>query len=527
MQREFFARKASGLVRQISAKDALVLNVVNSAPTFAFMFIMFSAVLYQGVNMSLATVVAIPFTFLVALSYYFFAVTMPRSGGDYVWVSRSLHPAIGFMESFLWMAVLLSYFGPMGAWPLDPCFRSILVNWGTLTNTPAMIEQAGALVNTTNLFATSLIVTIIGCGIHFFSTKTLFRYYWVCFGLTAIGLLAYAIPMLATGHQGFVARFNELSGLNYSDIVSSAQSGGYFTGFAISGTMLGTVFAFLNLLGYQWATYVGGEVKDVSRSQMIACLGQVLICGLWTLIIYQVTYVVAGSEFINGASYLALTGNSVWTAPVPPALNYLVVFATDNPWIAALPAIGLAGAVLACSTSWVTMATRCIFAWSFDRAIPIGFSHVDQRFRAPRNAVALAFVVSLMYVFLNYFTGVLKYLAYGNLGSFIPVFIIGIAMMVFPFRRKDIFETAPKLVQTRVSGFPLMTILGAITTAVGAFISVFSVMPVFTGAPIEPAYILAIAVTAIIPLVIYGIAYWYNQRIGIDMSLGFREVPPA
>jgi len=44
----------------------------------------------------------IAFGIVIPLSLVFamFAAAMPRSGGDYVYVSRTLHPAFGMMSSF-------------------------------------------------------------------------------------------------------------------------------------------------------------------------------------------------------------------------------------------------------------------------------------------------------------------------------------------------------------------------------------------------------------------------------------------
>jgi amino acid transporter len=35
----------------------------------------------------------------MALVYAFFSAAIPRSGGDYVYISRTLHPLLGFVAS--------------------------------------------------------------------------------------------------------------------------------------------------------------------------------------------------------------------------------------------------------------------------------------------------------------------------------------------------------------------------------------------------------------------------------------------
>ena len=525
--REFFTRKASGLVRQLSASDALMFNVLNMGLVWTFIYIVYGPLLYPGVNMANTVLIAAGPVFLVSLTFMFFAVAMPRSGGDFVWVSRSIHPAVAFMENFLLAAIMLSFMGPVGGWVLDPGLTSMMINWGTLTNNPALIDQAHLLVNPNNLFIVATIVAVVLVGLNFAGTRTVWRFQWACFAFVILGIFLFIFAMLTAGHDGFVTRFNQISGTNYDSIIKAAQSAGYDTGFTTTGLLFGTVYAFLNFFGFQWSTYVGGEVKDVHRSQVIAILGSVLLFAALAFISFETSYLVAGSEFVHAAAFLSMTGNSAWALPMAAWSNYLVVFATNNPWIAALVGFSIVASAFGALMTVVVFATRLVFAWSFDRIIPTAFSSVDQRFHAPRNALALVLVISMIYNYLAFYTSVLSFLSYGILGQWLTTAIIGVAAIVFPFRRKDIFEKAPKLVQAKVGGIPVMAILGVITAVTGALVSVATVVPQFTGAPVNPYYVLAIFLTMFVALVIYGIAYKYNQQLGIDMRVGFREIPPA
>jgi amino acid transporter len=511
----------------MSGWDAMTYNVVAQGHVWPFLYIVWGPALFAGADMPVTVIIATLVTLALSMTYYLFSVTMPRSGGDFVWVSRSLHPSIAFPSSFLFAIIIMSFLGIIGGWVVDPSLRSIFVVWGVLTNNGSMVTQITALLTPTNEFIVSTLVVLLACLLNLIPAKTMVRVLWTCFLIGLLGIFTFCGVMLAAGHATFVARFNLLSGANYLGIINSAQSAGYFTGFAVFATVLGTMYAFQNFLGFAYSIYVGGEVKQVNRSQGIGIIGSTLVLGLVTWAIYEVSYDVIGPEFMHSAAYLAMNGNSAWTLPMLPYLNYLVAFATPNPWLGILPGIGLMAAAFGCCIVLVSMSTRMIFAYSFDRILPTMMSDVDDRFHVPRNAVGLTFIIAMVFVYLAFFSSVLTYYTYSSIGLWIPQIIIGIAAMVFPYRRKDILEKAPGFVKKQVAGIPILTICGAITTVVAVFNTIVPITPLYTGAAINPIYILAILVTIVPGPVIYGLAYWRNRRMGIDMSVGFRELPPA
>ena len=502
-------------------------NVVAQGHVWPFLYIVWGPVLFAGVDMPSTVIIATIVTAALSVTYYLFSTSMPRSGGDFVWVSRSLHPLIAFTSSLLFAIIMMSFLGIIGGWVVDPALRSVLVVWGVLTSNAAMVTQVSALLTPTNLFIVSSIVVLLACVLNLIPTKTMIRILWACFIIGLMGVLAFSGAMIAVGHEGFVARFNQLSGANYLEIIHSAQSAGYFTGFAVFATILGTMYAFQNFLGFAYSIYLGGEVKEVNRSQAIGIFGSTIVLGLVTWAVYKIAYVVMGSDFMHSAAYLAMTGNGAWTLPMIPYLSYMVAFATDNPLLGILPGIGLMAAAFGGCVVLVSMSTRMIFAYSFDRILPTRMADVDDRFHVPRNAVGLVFVIAIFFVYLAYFTPVLSYYAYSSIGLWIPQIIIGVAAMVFPYRRKDILEKAPSFVQKKIGGIPILAVFGAITTIVSTFNAIVPVMPLYTGAPINPIYISAILVTILPGPIIYAIAYLYNRRMGIDMTMGFRELPPA
>ena len=103
-----FVRNSTGLIREVSLFDAFIMNTLgmNVAVGAVYLFLQAQTAFPRG-SMLLAVVIG---TVLMAVTllwvYSEFAAAMPRSGGDYVFVSRVLHPIVGFLLSWsqgLWM----------------------------------------------------------------------------------------------------------------------------------------------------------------------------------------------------------------------------------------------------------------------------------------------------------------------------------------------------------------------------------------------------------------------------------------
>ena len=105
-----FLRNATGLVRELTAFDAF--NLVFSAVLvpIGFMDVMaFAPQFWPRANLFLAFLIAAPLLTCFGLVYLYFTVLMPRSGGDYVWISRTLNPFLGFVVNVSLTYVFLTW----------------------------------------------------------------------------------------------------------------------------------------------------------------------------------------------------------------------------------------------------------------------------------------------------------------------------------------------------------------------------------------------------------------------------------
>ncbi|MFI5449072.1 MAG: amino acid permease [Candidatus Bathyarchaeia archaeon] len=520
-QQQFFARKASGLIRTISARDALMFNMLLMGLNLPFLFAVFATALYPGVNLVWSSTIAAPLVFVIGMTWLFFTLCMPRAGGDFVWVSRSIHPSIGLVDS---LPLVIIYIGGstavIGQAVQNPGIAGMLAAFGQTNAIPFW-------TSTNVSFAIAVISIIVSLLVIGAGTKVTFKFAWVCFIIVCMGCLVYPAVMLSAGHAAFIARFEAVSGTTPQALINAAQSAGYNTGFTATGMILGMVYMFLNYYGFAWSSYYAGEMKEFQRSNVIAILGSIVLFWFITTFQYWVTYVVVGPDLFHAMSYLAVTGNSAYTLPYWPYLTYLVTFATDNPVLGAIAGFSLFVEAVATYVTYWVMTTRVMFAWSFDRLIPTKFSEIDQRFHAPRNAILLTALLAAVFVTLEYYGGqLLGFFTYLIMGAYTSGAIVGLAAIIFPYRRKDIFEKAPSYVKARVLGVPVMSILGLVTFISATSIAVFTTLPAFTGAPVNPLYVFFVVSIFVFAFVYYWVVVLYNKRRGIDMGVAYRELPP-
>ena len=123
------------------------------------------------VNELVAFALVIPLSFVFAM----FAAAMPRSGGDYVYVSRTLHPAVGMMSSFnntawwfLYGGVPSAFFARYG---LGPFLRTI----GHMTDSKRLTDWGDTLVGKNGTFIAGVILIVVLVAIFSRSLRLYFR----------------------------------------------------------------------------------------------------------------------------------------------------------------------------------------------------------------------------------------------------------------------------------------------------------------------------------------------------------------
>lgn len=521
---DMFVRNATGLVRELTAFDAF--NLVFAAilvPVGISQALTFGAAAFPGGNVALAFVLG-GILLLVGFGgvYVYFTLAMPRSGGDYVWVSRSLNPFIGFVVN-----VTLTF---------------VFVNWVAFNFTtmmtffvPAMAYVMGLPDSVSTFFSSQLnqfivatVLTALFTLLMMRGTKFAARFMMILFWVVWIGMALWYIGLIATSHDTFVANFAAGTGVKADDVIAAAKAAQYNvpTGLNWSMTLLAMLWAFQNLTGFEWTGYFAGEIKNIRRTVITSVIGGLaagaILYALGSLLVYNTV----GFELFSSGSFLAINAADKMPAGVNFVLPALTRFLSLPQALKVYIVLAFLLSIIWWTPAGFLLGTRNLFAWSFDRLAPGWVADVDLKLHTPVKATI---VIGVYIAFLNFMN------IYGGLGGLLVNIIavmslafifVGLAAVVFPYRRKDLFDNAPEAVRTRLGGVPLMSIAGVITMLSWAFVLYAALTQAQFGLKIEPVAMIEAFAVPVIAIIWYLVAVNMRKNQGVDMNRVFAEIPP-
>jgi amino acid transporter len=540
-----FTRNATGLVREVSMWDALIMNTLGMNVAVGSVLLLQQApAIFPGGNMVLAVVIGtLIMAFTLLWVYSEFAAAMPRSGGDYVFVSRALHPFLGWLLSWSQGIWLIFFWIGFNAWfALVSAAPTAMITIGSVTGHPGWISAANGLLAKHDflgihmqwyvfLFGTLLnvlfaLLLIFGGRVYWRVQKWLFLIAGLAI-LAMVGLLLARGTSVAASWDSFAAKNGTL---RYAQVIPAAKAAG-FSGaaapFSFTATLLMLPWVFF-VVGYaQGSAQIGGEVKRASRTQYFAMVGGVLINGLALAIIVLLATHSLGSGWLRSADYLAANDPAKLGLPggLPPGINFLTALMTHNVVLLGLLGLGFVIWALMGTPLSELQATRYMLAWSLDKAVPQQLGDVSDTYHTPIKGILLCAVTGEIALFA--LVQIPQASLLGALLAQIAAFIVvSIAGILFPYRLKAVWESAGG---RRILGVPAVTLAGiggviALGVLLGEFVLNSSISATF-------AVTRALSLEFMIGVVVLG-AIWYvvawrlNARKGINIGLAYREIPP-
>jgi amino acid transporter len=539
-----FLRKATGLVREVGLADAFIMNTIgmNVAIGAVFLFLQASANFPKGSMLLSVIIGTVLMAFTLLWVYSEFAAAMPRSGGDYVFVSRALHPFIGWLLSWSQGAWLIFFWVGFNAWfALVFAVPVALSTIGGVTGQGAWTDISDGLLKQYSLFGLHTQWWVIGIGtlinagfgaLLIFGGQGYWRWQKFAFLfaggsiLLAILFLIFKGSDLSSAWNGFV---RGSSGLRFEQIIPAAREAGYqgAGGFSLKQTILMLPWVFF-VVGYaQGSAQIGGEVKRAARNQYIAMVGGVLVNGAVLALLVILFTGAVGSNWIGSLGYLANTAPDTLALPggILPGFNFIISLLTHNVLVLLFIGIGFVMWALNGTPLSELQATRYMLAWSLDRTVPPATGDVSDRFHTPVKAIVFATItgeIALILLTINASASLLGAL----LAQILAFIVVSIAGIVFPYRLRELWESAGG---RRILGIPAVALAGIGGVLVlGAMMLIFIVNPTINATfavtrRLSLAFMIGVVVVGAIW---YAVAYAVNRSKGVDLSLIYREIPP-
>ena len=396
-----FLRKASGVVKAFSPFDAYAYNTLalNCVYLGAIAFLTASWAMPGG-NMTLAVLITGILTAFMGVVYAHLQASFPRTGGDYVFQSRILSGAVGFVFPFsVWVVGGMVWSGTLGWGISNLCFGPGFSLLGAYTGNQTLTDLGEWSYTSWGMFVWGTVflawATFI-CSVGFRIYAIVQRYFfWV--GLAAsLGLLAY---IASISHDSFVSNFNAVMSDSfdvndaYASTIANAKEAGftYQRAFSFTATiaMMPAMWFFFAPAVYSSGNQ--GEIRDAGtvRAKIWQILGAIATA---TLIMMGFAYLVVdrfGGEFLTSSTWLWANAGDSYPLPMSPFFGFFAAAMSTSVWLVIL--------MMLTFTVWQTMslpnnqvyASRVLLAMSMDRVAPSWLGRVNTHTHTPMNAVLL------------------------------------------------------------------------------------------------------------------------------------------
>jgi basic amino acid/polyamine antiporter, APA family len=534
---QLFVRKSTGLVREASWLDATIFNAVFSAPVGATLAwgVFFALTAFPGADLVAAVLWSFVLNIPILIMMSLLASSMPKTGGDYVWVSRILSPPAALVSNF--GAALSAVIGATFWARYFPVFAvgPVLVTLGTIFHSHALIT-AGTNIQADKgwIFIGGMVMIVWMTAILIAGTKTTFRWQNTFWFIASAGTLLAFVVLLFSSKSGFQSHFNTLShtfggkGNSFQSVITTAKAGNIHPQ-AFGSATAPAIFVIMTFMIWNWwSVYLSGELKSASNRnrQMSIMFGALswnvigLIVGV--LLLYKVT----GYQFIVGANTVP---NSAYVLPTGPFYHFFAGISANSRLLATIIVGSFLFWSLPAMVGNTFMPIRSVFAWSFDRVLPERFSNVNERFHSPVSAILLVMgIVTLMLAWSVTATTFQTLLALGVLAGVVCVVIVGVAAFVFPFRRPDLYNSSPANV--KLFGIPVLQIVAPLSIAVVLFLTWetwhYPALALSGNTGNRWQIIAFMGGIVVVGLLIYYVARAVRKSQGIDLDLVYNELPP-
>ncbi|HEY6537464.1 MAG TPA: APC family permease [Candidatus Dormibacteraeota bacterium] len=339
----------------IGLREVLFQSITDMAPGAAIAASIPAGVAFAGGALPLAVIVALIACMLCASCVGELARELPSAGSMGTYTARGLHPSIGFLVNWGYVAVaalipplVLLQLGYTVAGTINSYDSGFSLNlWWPFTIVGAMIVLAAGYYG---IRTSARLGTILGA-----------------FEIIVFVILAILFVVKA-------------GGANTLSVFTTKYTPTHYAG--LTGVIAGSVYTVLAFGGFEGAAPLAEETKDPRKTIRRAVLGATLGIGLiYVFTTYAADVVFGPAHFSSFSS----AGPASWEgiAKSSYGIFWLFVF------------LAIVNSTIANSNAGVNVSTRTAFAMGRIRAFPAFFAKVHPTHRSPHYGILAAFVVSV------------------------------------------------------------------------------------------------------------------------------------
>ncbi len=367
---------------------------------------------YVGSSIIFSYIIGAIIAFLVALSYANLSSAMPRSGGDYIYVSRMFDPFVGFISSWVrWMGGIAgTAFLTLGAVEMLTALISRLSKINVVSESMYVFFNNNSLLLSLFIVIFLSIVNIYGVRSYAFLQK-----------IIAFLMLAGISLFIIYGFSNFNPEFF-INGLTFD----------------IKNIILSASIIFWAFTGFQVVADIGGDVKDGERNIPKALLLGLMLVTIIYLIVAVTTYgLIPSEEFLN---YNSIPDILDQTGP-----SFIYYFTLLAAFFAIIGGVG----------PGIASTSRVLYAWSLDEVVPKLFSKKSERNAPYLSIIAVILLIMSIIIFTDKLTSIV---ILSSMAVLISYSLTSFSSVLMRFRHKDIYDKS----RFRFKGLWLFTLLGGI-----------------------------------------------------------------
>jgi amino acid transporter len=313
-----------------------------------------------------------------------FTKKMPAAGGYYTYISRSLHPRLGWLVAWLFILYAPTVGGIVALYMGNILQQELRSNLG---------------INWPWFMAAFMIVVITGVALLQYRGIKISSKALLVLGLIEMGLVVllgiWAIANPGPGGVNF---------LSYNPALIASQGG-------IAGFSLAVIFSLLAFVGWDGAAPLAEETANPTKNVSRAVIGSIILLGVFLVLVTWAIIIGWGTSKIGSLASSTELPAVVVAKRVWGPLWWFILFALLNSTVALVIAV-------------CNMGTRLWYAMARSGSLPKVLTRVHPVYKTPVNTIILQWLVNLVTgLLLLWWLGVVN-------GYFYEIFVVGLAVLI-------------------------------------------------------------------------------------------------